>query len=200
MEDVTFGSMGRSAAGRTIGSMERKIQASVSVLASLDQLRKFLAAPCSVLSETPLYRQDGSHHTVLTVEVGAGASVRQEVLIDAGPLETTDTGAKLPLRWRAAGRPHLFPTFAGELEVEPDGKGARLMLRGSYIVPLGPIGTLGDEFAGRRLARQSLATYLQDIAARIDAEVTEAGAISDPPPEVHEVTPRETVGSENYLG
>ncbi|HEX6421348.1 MAG TPA: hypothetical protein VFZ77_22795, partial [Acidimicrobiales bacterium] len=40
-----------------------------------------------------------------------------------------------------------------------------------YTVPLGPVGRFGDGLVGRRIARQSFESFLEDTAARLDAEV-----------------------------
>lgn len=45
------------------------------------------------------------------------------------------------------------------------------MLRGAYDVPLGTVGHFGDVLVGRRLARRSLSTVVEDAARRLDAEV-----------------------------
>ena len=77
----------------------------------------------------------------------------------------------MPVRWHATGREHLFPSFDGELTAAPDREGTRLRLTGRYTIPLGVIGKVGEGAVGHRLARRSLANYLDEVARRLDRAV-----------------------------
>jgi hypothetical protein len=107
----------------------------------------------------------------LSIDLGSGAGVHQEVTLRLGVARNTELGLRLPISWEAVNREDLLPTFDGELEVSEDRVGTRLTLRGAYSVPLGLVGWLADRTFGRRLAQRSLSTYVDRLAARLDSEV-----------------------------
>jgi hypothetical protein len=117
---------------------------------------------------------DERHHprlpTDLSVNLGAGASVHQEVILQLGVARSAETEVVVPVAWQAAGRERLFPTFNGELQAFEAHEGTRLRLTGTCTVPLGAIGRVGDVVVGRRLARRSLDDLLERLARRIEAE------------------------------
>jgi hypothetical protein len=63
----------------------------------------------------------------------------------------------------------LLPDFRGALRFRIDPRGTRVLLDGSYSVPLGALGRSFDRLVGVRIARASL----QDLADRIAAYLTE---------------------------
>lgn len=129
--------------------------------------------PASVLAERrpTVEQRPRTFHADLAVELSGGMSVHQEVLIEAGLPKSSEGALTLPLQWRATGREGLFPTFAGEVEAAPTRTGTRLRLVGTCTIPLGWIGRFGDERLGGRAAERSLAHYVEDVAARLEAEV-----------------------------
>lgn len=182
--------------------MKRDIEASTKLRAPIERAHDVLIAdPGCVVAErcSPDERRERCFHTNLGVEVGAGGGFHQEVVIELGPVRSTDDTVAVPVRWRAAGRDRLFPTFEGELEASRDSPGSCLGLRGAYAVPLGPLGRFGDGSAGRRLARQSLTAFLEQAARRLDAEVDRRMDSVSRHPAPYPVSLRE-VGSENYIG
>lgn len=156
-------------------TVKRGIEASTTVIVQFQQVRDVFADdPGGVVSGSvgPDDRRDRRFRSELGVALGAGGELRQAVDIQVGALAVADARATLPLRWQASGRDRLFPVFEGRLEATPAGLDAtRLVVRGTYVVPLGPVGRFGDGLVGRRLARQSLTAFLEDAAGRIDAEV-----------------------------
>ena len=154
--------------------MEHMIDVSADLHGVFERARNVLIDdPASVLTErhATVEQRPRQFHADLAVELSGGMSVHQEVLIEA-ELPTSSGGAlKLPLRWRATGREGLFPTFAGELEAVPTRTGTQLRLVGTYAIPLGWIGRFGDERLCRRAAERSLSRYVEDVAARLEAEV-----------------------------
>jgi len=150
---------------------------SLTVRTALARVRQVLVDdPGAVIAETRSAADKRSRRflTELKVAMGAGASFRQEVGVDvgaAGAVDRADGGIALPLRWHATGRNRLFPTFQGELEAVPSRSGRTLRLQGTYTVPLGTIGRLGDGVAGQRLADRSLVAFLGAMGRRVDAEV-----------------------------
>lgn len=138
-------------------------------------------------------------HTSLGVEVGAGGSLHQEVLVAVGLARSRDDTITLPMRWNPAGHEHLLPSFEGELDVSRDGPGSRVVLRGAYTVPLGLLGRFGDGVAGRRLAHRSLGAFVGKAARRLDAEVNRRHESIAWHPAPYPVAVYETP-SENYIG
>jgi hypothetical protein len=112
-----------------------------------------------------------SFDAVITVELGSGTEVRQTVDVHAGRVHETDNGELImAVRW-VAERERVCPSFAGELRVLA-GEGRRtLELAGTYQVPLGGLGLVGDATAGRRIAQLSLDRLVVDLARRLDRTV-----------------------------
>lgn len=167
--------------------MEREIEATTAVRSPLQWARRVLADdPASVLTDecTDDDRATRRFRSTLALDTaGAAASVRQDVIIDVGlPISANGderAGLVMPISWRAAGFERLFPTFDGELVLEAGGDTPTLSVRGRYEVPLGPMGRFGDGLVGRRIARRSLASFLESAAQRLDAAVDRA--MSAPP-------------------
>jgi hypothetical protein len=182
--------------------MEQTVEVFATVGAAPGRVREVLIDdPGSVVAArcTPEERRSHQFHTELAVELGAGTSAHQAVTIHVGAPRGTDA-LTLPLKWEAAGREHLFPTFEGELEAVPDRAGTRLRLAGRYTVPLGLLGKVGEGLTGHRVAARSLTHYLEDVARRLDAEVDRrvSSVSSHPAPAPDSLRDKE--GPEHYLG
>lgn len=186
--------------------MIRSVEVSTSLRATAEEVRAVLTdGPGRVLGprDRPRDRTGGSQQrsfeTTLGLEVGSGGHLEQQVRVEVGPARPAGRGVRVPLSWRAIGWERLFPTFEGILAADPEGSGSQIHLRGAYTVPLGPLGGFGDGIAGRRLARQSLSTFLGQAAARIDEEVGRRRNAPPPEPAQYRIAVRE-VGSENFVG
>lgn len=154
--------------------MQRSIEATTEVRAALERARPVLIEdPGTVLAGgcSREQRRTRAFVATLSVAIGAGASLQQDVVVEVGRPHASDDGLTLPMRWHATGHERLAPSFDGELILSGDALHTLLALRGSYVVPLGPLGRFGDGLAGRRVARRSLAGYLEQVARRLDAEV-----------------------------
>ena len=155
--------------------MERGIQASTTVEVDYRRVRDVMAEdPGGVVSDdvTPEDRLARCFRSELGVVLGAGGAVHRAVDVEIGTVHDADEATVLPLHWQARGRERLFPVFDGRMTATPAGEGAtRLVVAGTYVVPLGPVGRFGDGLIGRRIARQSLTAFLEDAARRIDTEV-----------------------------
>lgn len=160
--------------------MKRGIQVSTTVQAPFERVRQVLSEHPAVVMRAdvrPAVDGDGRVRSELAVELPAGGTIRKAVDIDVGVLEpeaieSADGAASMPLSWQASGHDRLFPVFEGHLRISRAGAAAtRLLVHGVYTVPLGPVGRFGDGLVGRRLARQSLASFVEDAARRLDAEV-----------------------------
>lgn len=184
--------------------MQRAIEASTAIRAPLARASEVLDDdPARLFSDHVGAEQRRVREvpTELVTAVGSGAALQQDVVVRLGATTRTDTTATIPLSWKPAGHERLLPDFDGELLVEVESDGAtHLVVRGSYHVPLGPIGGFGDTVVGRRLARRSVAALVEEIAARLDAEVDRRSERVTWRPAPYPVDLRESPGSENFLG
>jgi hypothetical protein len=158
--------------------------------------------PGSVLVERPTdeERRNGRFVTVLSLPVGTeGGGLQHEIELHAGTARRVSDRVSLPVRWHAMGHERRYPTFEGELVVTSTPEAATLTLSGAYEVPFGPAGWVGDRVGGHHLAQRSLATFLEDAACRLDAEVDRRSSAESPADASYVIDLRE-VGSENYLG
>jgi hypothetical protein len=155
--------------------VKRGIEASTTLTVAYEQVRPVMAEDPSGVVADRVSLEDRSERRLrseLGVDLGAGGAIHQAVEIELGSVRSTGDGTTIPLRWQARGRDRLFPVFDGHVRATPDGPGAtELVVAGTYVVPLGPVGRFGDGLIGRRLARQSLTTFLEEVARRIDTEV-----------------------------
>ena len=165
--------------------MERSIEATTIVGAASDAIGGFLCRdPRAAVGAS----------AILEASVTHGPAVHREVALTVGvPVRTTD-GETLPVGWHDGAHEDLFPTFDGDLVVEPSVAGTRLRLTGTYAVPLGLLGRFGDGVLGRRVAQQSVANWLEGLARRLDDA---AGASVAPEYPVHIYEPSR---SELYIG
>lgn len=182
--------------------MKRGIEASTSVRAPIERACEILRTdPGCVLAERCTADQRRAHrfHTTLGVDVGGGGGLHQQVVVETGLTQPTDGGVELPVRWHAAGHERLFPTFDGVLELQAEGVRTKVTLRGTYTVPLGVLGRFGEGLAGRRAAHQSLTSFVEQVAGRLDAEANRRWEPESWHPAPYSVDLRE-VHPENYLG
>jgi hypothetical protein len=109
----------------------------------------------------------------LRIEIGGGAITRR---VDAavGPMINGHRTLRVPLRWKAAEHPNLFPVMEADLHVsDVDGDHIEVRLVGSYTAPLGVVGAVADAVAGRRVAEQSVHDYLIDVTQRLETNLVE---------------------------
>ncbi|HEX6421150.1 MAG TPA: hypothetical protein VFZ77_21785, partial [Acidimicrobiales bacterium] len=155
--------------------MKRGVEATTTVHAPFEGVRTVLSEEPAIVMAGDLpapERRSRQFRSDLGVDLPTGGAIRKAVDIEVGPLESANGTASVRLSWRASGRDRLFPVFDGHLEIRPEGNDAtRLRVHGTYTVPLGPVGRFGDGLVGRRIARQSFESFLEDTAARLDAEV-----------------------------
>lgn len=105
------------------------------------------------------------HGEELRGRVGPGGLLAKEVVIAIGRPFMSRRGAVLPVRWRATGAEALFPSLDGELSIESaEGEGTHLHLRATYQPPLGAVGGLMDRLVLARLARSTVANWVDSIA------------------------------------
>jgi len=121
----------------------------------------------------------------LRVQVG-DSSIGRRVHAEVGPMRTSTRTRDLPprtldipLSWRAAEHPALFPTMRGTLRIRGAGRNTvELRLTGEYAPPLGVVGAVGDRLAGHEATTASLHRYLLEVASRLGLKLAEHA----PPP------------------
>ena len=157
-----------------MGGVRRSVEVSTAVRAPVARASEVLVNdPGCVVAERPTIdeRRDRRFSTTLGVGLGPGGHLDARVVVEVGAARATGERTTIPVRWRAAGWERMFPAFAGVLEAHKDGERTTLALRGTYTVPLGPLGGFGDGLAGRRVARRSLTAFVEQVARRLDDEV-----------------------------
>jgi hypothetical protein len=96
---------------------------------------------------------------------GAGPTLfRKAAIVSLAEPECSIDGWVVPIEWRAASLSPLFPVFAGQLLVGPDGLG----LDGRYAPPGGRLGYLLDTALLGAAARQTGRWFLRRIAQALD--------------------------------
>lgn len=109
----------------------------------------------------------------LRFEIGGGAFTRR-VQAEIGPMVNEPSRMSMPLHWRAAEHPRLFPVMDGELRISNvEGHEIELRLVGEFRAPLGAVGAVADAVAGRRVAEKSLHSFLAEVARRLEAKLVE---------------------------
>lgn len=182
--------------------MKRDIEVSTTARAPAERACEILRSdPGCVLAErcTAEDRQAHRFHTTLGVELGGSGGLHQVIVVETGRTELADGEVTLPLRWQSAAHERLFPTFDGVLVLRAEGHRTAVVLRGSYAVPLGVLGRFGDGVAGRRAAHQSLASFVEQVARRLDVEADRRWESEGWHPAPYAIELRE-LGSDNYIG
>ena len=158
--------------------MERTITATGVVHAGSDELRAVLRdRPGAVLGPPDPNRAPDARRwtTELAVRTRGGSSVGHEVEVELDRVRSDADGFDVALQWRPTAHDAVLPSFTGRLRIEPATPGATrastVRLEGSYHVPLGPLGAVGDRVVGHRLAEESVAELLADVTARLKREV-----------------------------
>ena len=103
-------------------------------------------------------------NTFVRSELGT-AFVAKEVKMYAREAFVRSDRAVIPLRVVASGASGLFPELDADLELLADGEdGCRLVLQGSYRLPLGHVGELLDRKLLHGLREASLKNFVQRVA------------------------------------
>jgi hypothetical protein len=109
----------------------------------------------------------------LRFEIGSSAVTRR-VRADVGPLISGPGHLRVPLHWKAAEHPNLFPAMEGELDIgDVEGSQIEVRLVGEYCTPLAAVGAVADALAGRRVAENSLHGFLTEVTRRLSARLVE---------------------------
>ena len=101
----------------------------------------------------------------------AGIHLERQVVVGVGPYREIPPPASLlriPVWWHAVDDAQRYPMMDGWLEVYPRSATAtRLCLQGSYTPPFGAIGATFDRIIMGKVAEDSVAHLVDDIAFRI---------------------------------
>jgi hypothetical protein len=114
--------------------------------------------------------------STLRVSIGAlevGTDVKIEVCaIHDNVSALGDRQTSLEIAWRATNAAALFPSMEATLSIDPlSAHETQLELHGRYRPPLGVVGNAVDAVIGHRLAEASVLRFVQDVAARLKAEL-----------------------------
>ncbi len=102
-----------------------------------------------------------------------GVTVQIAIIVGAIVGEPPD-GAQVTLRAQS-GTAAMFPVFEGTLRVVPiDTFSSRLVLAGTYRVPLGALGEVADRTLLAGTAKRSLQTFLSEARDEIAAAVLQS--------------------------
>ena len=109
--------------------------------------------------------------SVGAIEIGADVQIAvREVNDKLSPLG--DRRTELDLTWSAASASGLFPSMAATLSIYPlSAHETQIDLHGRYRPPLGAVGKAIDALVGHRIAEASVLRFVQEVAARINAEL-----------------------------
>ena len=177
--------------------MEREIEATTSVRSPLakayDVFRDDPGAVFAPETANPEERRSRRFVVGLAAPVGSGTAIDHDVELHVGTVTIDDSEVRVPIDWVPTGHQRVLPEFHGVLVLRTEGRGRTgLELRGSYAVPLGPVGRFGDAVVGRRIARTSVAALLERLAQNLDHEVDRSAAVVNLGPTPYNVDLRET--------
>jgi hypothetical protein len=185
------------------GTMQHAIEAATTTRVDFARAREVvLDDPGVVFSDarTAYGRRPRNLRAELTIDLGSGASVHQEVRLQFDDPQLHETGIVVPVRWRATGRERVLAAFDGALEVAAARRGTSLRLKGTSTIPMGVVGRFGDAVGGRRVARSSLSALVERLAGRLETEVERRRDSWGWQRESHAATMREQEHPEIYIG
>jgi hypothetical protein len=100
----------------------------------------------------------------------AGRLVTREVEVTVGPTRDRGTACVVPLAWKATGMAGLFPVLDGDLELAPlPSSRCRVTLSATYLPPFGDLGRALDRALLHRVAQSTVRSFLNRIAASLEA-------------------------------
>jgi len=83
-----------------------------------------------------------------------------------------DRTARIDIAWTAARAGGFFPSMEASLRLYPLSRHeTQIELYGAYRPPLGPVGTALDALLLHRVAEAAVLRFVEDVAARINAEL-----------------------------
>jgi hypothetical protein len=112
--------------------------------------------------------------SVAGFEIGKDVNVEVTSVDDSvhAPGEHVGPAIALGVRWVAASAAAFFPAMRAELRIYPlSADETQLDLVGSYTPPGGLLGSAADALAGHRIAQASVHRFLEEVAARLSADL-----------------------------
>ena len=115
-----------------------------------------------------------------------GLDVHKAVRLHTGVAERRQDRTCIALHWHAEPGRHLFPTFDGTIELEPQSAdSAHLAIAGAATLPLGPVGGAADAVALGAVAERTVRYVTERLAAALEGAAMQPhpadGAADDPP-------------------
>jgi hypothetical protein len=114
----------------------------------------------------------------LHVNIG-GIEVGTDITVAVGRIEESDGKTELsrvttiPVEWKAAARPGLFPLMNAELSVYPlTATETQLDFLGRYEPPLGVFGDAVNAVVGHKVAEASVHRFVADVANYLRSTLT----------------------------
>jgi len=102
------------------------------------------------------------------INSSGGERIAKTVLIEVGAPARGATETWIPISWVATGAPGLFPSMDADVVVGRIGDElTQISLRGSYRVPLGPLGRVLDKVGLHRIAESSVKSFVDRIAEAV---------------------------------
>lgn len=122
----------------------------------------------------PPARERGMNRWELDLRLG---DAHRAVIAELGEVWRTERGLWRAISWapweqngELVPGPVWLPAFEGSIGLrEPGGDHAALVLQGGYVPPFGTLGLLADTLVAKRLARESLAALLEEVAIGLRA-------------------------------
>ena len=92
--------------------------------------------------------------------------LKREARVSVGPAQPHGWGLVVPLEWRAAVHPGLYPVLLGYLRAEPGAEGGtRLRFDARYTPPGGGVGNAADRALLHRLARTTVERFFLEVTS-----------------------------------
>jgi hypothetical protein len=100
------------------------------------------------------------------VDVGREIEISVGVPHEAKAIALRPTRTVIPVEWKAAEQPGMFPLMKGQLEIYPlTATETQLDFSGEYDPPLGKLGDAVDAMLGHRVAEASVERFVDDVGA-----------------------------------
>lgn len=107
---------------------------------------------------------------------GSRSGFAKTVELAVGEPIARDDSVTIPLMWEVAGAAGLFPRLDASLEIAPVSADlTQITLFGRYDPPLGRLGEGLDRLVLHRLAENTIAMFLAEVAERITASFATPG-------------------------
>lgn len=112
-----------------------------------------------------------------------GVDVHKTVRLHTGVAEQRGARTCIPLRWHAEPGRHVFPSFDGTIELDPQSDTtAHMAIVGAATLPLGPLGGAVDATVLGSVAERTIAHLAERLAGALELAATEPEPREQVPP------------------